>query len=121
MKQPYQPNGTPVALSPRLGWVGSGPMSRSRQVNNQVRPGYGGCFPGRVRIERFDPAYDEGAARALHQIHAEGAPVDDPGFPPKSPRVFRGCLDQGWTAEPALGYRVFSQWTFWHLPADAVV
>ncbi|MGA2827283.1 MAG: GNAT family N-acetyltransferase [Streptosporangiaceae bacterium] len=53
-----------------------------------------------MRIERFDPARDEGAARALHRIHVENTPVDDPGFPPKSPRVFRGYLAQGWTAEP---------------------
>ena len=100
MEQPYQPNGTPAVLSALPGSAGSGPMSRSTQVNNQVRARYGGCFPDGVRIERFDPAYDEGAARALHKIYAEGAPVDDPGLPPKSPRVFRGFLDQGWTAEP---------------------
>lgn len=51
-------------------------------------------------IKRFDPACDETAARALHRIYAESAPVDDPGLPPKSPRVFRSYLGQGWTTEP---------------------
>ena len=59
-----------------------------------------GCFPGGVRIERFDPAADHAAARALYEIYLAGAPEDDPGMPPMSARVFGAYLIDGWTAEP---------------------
>lgn len=50
-------------------------------------------------IERLDPA-DEAPARALYEVYAAGAPVDEPGSPPMSPRVWRGLMTSGWCAEP---------------------
>ena len=50
--------------------------------------------------ERFDATADEGSARALYDVYAAGAPVDEPGSPPMSPRVFGGLLSRGWCGEP---------------------
>ncbi len=55
---------------------------------------------GRVGIERFDPAGDAASRRALYDIYAEGAPIDDPVAPVMSSGVFGGWLVHGWTAEP---------------------
>ena len=53
-----------------------------------------------MRIERFDPAGDEATRRALYDVYAEGAPVDDPAGPVMSYGVYGGWLIHGWTAEP---------------------
>src|SRR5487761_1282593 len=76
-----------------------GGTPRQRAVYSVAR-GHGGCFAGRVRIERFDPAGDEATRRALYDVYAEGAPVDDPAGPVMSYGVYGGWLIHGWTAEP---------------------
>jgi GNAT superfamily N-acetyltransferase/RimJ/RimL family protein N-acetyltransferase len=53
-----------------------------------------------MRIEQFDAAGDPAAARALYDVYAAGAPVDEPGSPPMSFGVFRVMLEQGWCCEP---------------------
>jgi GNAT superfamily N-acetyltransferase len=53
----------------------------------------------RVLIERFDAA-DEVSARALYEVYAAGAPVDEPGSPAMSLPVWRGLMTCGWCAEP---------------------
>jgi GNAT superfamily N-acetyltransferase len=53
-----------------------------------------------VRIERFDAEGDEASRRALYDVYADGAPVDDPACPAMSPAVFTGWLVHGWTAQP---------------------
>jgi GNAT superfamily N-acetyltransferase len=55
---------------------------------------------GRVDVEKFDPAGDPGAVRALFEVYLAGAPVDDPSRPPMSARVFGGLLARGWCDEP---------------------
>lgn len=50
-------------------------------------------------IERIDAA-DEMPARALYEVYAAGAPVDEPGSPAMSPQVWRGLMTSGWCAEP---------------------
>jgi GNAT superfamily N-acetyltransferase len=52
-----------------------------------------------VLIERFDAA-DEVPARALYEVYAAGAPVDEPGSPVMSLQVWRGLMSSGWCAEP---------------------
>lgn len=66
----------------------------------QSRADAGRCFAGRVRIERFDPAGDTAARRALYDVYAEGAPVDDPAGPVMSYGVYGGWVVHGWSAEP---------------------
>ncbi len=51
-------------------------------------------------IEKFDAAADEASARALFGVYEAGAPVDEPGRPPMSYRVFSGLLACGWWADP---------------------
>jgi GNAT superfamily N-acetyltransferase len=53
-----------------------------------------------VLIEKFDVTADEAAAQALYQAYAAGAPVDEPGSPPMSLRVWRGFIARGWSDEP---------------------
>lgn len=51
-------------------------------------------------IEKFDAAADEASARALYDVYAAGAPVDEPGSPPTSARVWCGLIARGWCDEP---------------------
>ena len=51
-------------------------------------------------IEKFDAAADEASARALYDVYAAGAPVDEPGSPPMSARVWCGLIARGWCDEP---------------------
>jgi GNAT superfamily N-acetyltransferase len=53
-----------------------------------------------VRIERFDAASDLAAVSALYDVYRAGAPVDEPGGPPMSFRVFGGRMTRGWCGEP---------------------
>jgi GNAT superfamily N-acetyltransferase len=55
---------------------------------------------GRVDVERFDAGTDPASARALYEVYRAGAPVDEPGGPPMSPKVFIGLLSRGWCLEP---------------------
>jgi hypothetical protein len=53
-----------------------------------------------VLIEKFDAAADQASARALYDVYAAGAPVDEPGGPVMSARVWCGLLVRGWCDEP---------------------
>jgi GNAT superfamily N-acetyltransferase len=53
-----------------------------------------------VLIEKFDAAADEASARALYDVYAAGAPVDEPGSPIMSARVWCGLIARGWCDEP---------------------
>jgi GNAT superfamily N-acetyltransferase len=53
-----------------------------------------------VLIEKFDAAADEASARALYDVYAAGAPVDEPGGPVMSARVWCGLIARGWCDEP---------------------
>jgi GNAT superfamily N-acetyltransferase len=53
-----------------------------------------------VLIEKFDAAVDQASARALYKVYAAGAPVDEPGGPVMSARVWCGLLVRGWCDEP---------------------
>jgi len=52
-----------------------------------------------MRIERFDAGTDRDVVRACHEMHVAAAPVDVPGEPPMSDRVFAGWLKQSWTGD----------------------
>jgi len=52
-----------------------------------------------MHIERFDAATDRDAVRACHEMYAAAAPVDTPGEPPLSGRVFAGWLRMHWTGD----------------------
>ncbi len=51
-------------------------------------------------IEKFDAAADQASARALYEVYAAGAPVDEPGSPIMSARVWCGLIARGWCGEP---------------------
>ena len=51
-------------------------------------------------IEKFDAAADQAPARALYEVYAAGAPVDEPGSPIMSARVWCGLMARGWCGEP---------------------
>ena len=53
-----------------------------------------------MQIEKFDAATDQASARALYEVYAAGAPVDEPGGPVMSARVWCGLLARGWCDEP---------------------
>jgi GNAT superfamily N-acetyltransferase len=53
-----------------------------------------------VDVERFDAGADPASARALYEVYLAGVPVDEPGGPPMSPKVFTGLLSRGWCLEP---------------------
>jgi GNAT superfamily N-acetyltransferase len=53
-----------------------------------------------VLIEKFDAAADQASARALYEVYAAGAPVDEPGGPVMSARVWCGLIARGWCDEP---------------------
>jgi len=52
-----------------------------------------------MHIERFDAETDRDLVRACHEIHVATAPVDVPGEPPMSDRVFAGWLRMYWTED----------------------
>lgn len=43
---------------------------------------------------------DPASARALYEVYLAGVPVDEPGGPPMSAKVFTGLLSRGWCLEP---------------------
>jgi GNAT superfamily N-acetyltransferase len=51
-------------------------------------------------LARFDPATDDTAVQACHEIHAAAAHADGQRRPPMSPRGFRSWLTYGWTEDP---------------------
>jgi GNAT superfamily N-acetyltransferase len=53
-----------------------------------------------VLIEKFDAAADQASARALYDVYAAGAPVDELGGPVMSARVWCGLIARGWCGEP---------------------
>jgi GNAT superfamily N-acetyltransferase len=55
---------------------------------------------GGVDVERFEAGADPASARALYEVYLAGAPADEPGGPPMSPKVFIGLLSRGWCLEP---------------------
>ena len=66
-----------------------------------------------MQIEKFDAATDQASARALYEVYAAGAPVDEPGGPVMSARVWCGLLARGWCDEPR------ENWLARVAPADA--
>src|SRR5215470_11157717 len=52
-----------------------------------------------MHIERFDAETDRDLVRACHEMHVAAAPVDVPGEPPMSDRVFAGWLRMYWTED----------------------
>ena len=52
-----------------------------------------------MHIERFDVGADPDVVRACHEMHVAAMPVDVPGEPPMSDRVFAGWLRMNWTGE----------------------
>jgi RimJ/RimL family protein N-acetyltransferase/GNAT superfamily N-acetyltransferase len=52
-----------------------------------------------MHIERFDVDTDLGLVRACHEMYAAAMPVDVPGEPPMSDRVFAGWLRLSWTED----------------------
>jgi len=52
-----------------------------------------------MRIERFDAATDRDLVRACHELDLAAMPLDQPGEPPMSERVFAGCLRRWWTGD----------------------
>ena len=52
-----------------------------------------------MRLERFDAGTDRDVVRACHEMHVAAAPVDVPGEPPMSDRVFAGWLRMHWTGD----------------------
>lgn len=52
-----------------------------------------------MHIERFDAGTDREEVRACHEMHVAAAPVDVPGEPPMSDRVFAGWLRMHWTGD----------------------
>src|SRR5215475_15738357 len=52
-----------------------------------------------MHIERFDAETDLDLVRACHEMHVAAAPVDVPGEPPMSDRVFAGWLRMYWTED----------------------
>jgi GNAT superfamily N-acetyltransferase len=61
-------------------------------------------FPGRVRIERFDPVTDTVSIRSCYELHVACQPVDDPDVPAASLPVFTGWVSRGWDADPREGW-----------------
>jgi GNAT superfamily N-acetyltransferase len=53
-----------------------------------------------VLIEKFDAAADQASVQALYEAYAAGAPVDEPGGPVMSARVWCGLAARGWCDEP---------------------
>ncbi|HXP56141.1 MAG TPA: GNAT family N-acetyltransferase [Streptosporangiaceae bacterium] len=51
-------------------------------------------------VERFAAGADPASAQALYEVYLAGAPGDEPGGPPMSPKVFIGLLSRGWCLEP---------------------
>ena len=52
-----------------------------------------------MHIERFDAGADRDVVRACHEMHVAAMPVDVPGEPPMSDRVFAGWLRMHWTGD----------------------
>jgi RimJ/RimL family protein N-acetyltransferase len=52
-----------------------------------------------MHIERFDAGTDREVVSACHKMHVAAAPVDVPGEPPMSDRVFAGWLRMHWTGD----------------------
>jgi len=52
-----------------------------------------------MHIERFDVGADPDVVRACHEMHVAAMPVDVPGEPPMSDRVFAGWLRKHWTGD----------------------
>jgi GNAT superfamily N-acetyltransferase len=52
-----------------------------------------------VHIERFDAATDRDLVRACHEMYLAAMPLDQPGEPPMSDRVFAGWLRMFWTED----------------------
>ncbi len=52
-----------------------------------------------MHIERFDAGTDRDVVKACHEMHVAAAPVDVPGEPPMSDRVFAGWLRMSWTGD----------------------
>jgi RimJ/RimL family protein N-acetyltransferase/GNAT superfamily N-acetyltransferase len=52
-----------------------------------------------MHIERFDVGADRDVVRACHEMHVAAMPIDVPGEPPMSDRVFAGWLRMHWTGE----------------------
>jgi GNAT superfamily N-acetyltransferase len=63
-------------------------------------------FPGRVRIERFDPATDTAKIRVCHGLYVSCQAVDDPDTPAASLPVYTGWISRGWDADPREGWLV---------------
>jgi RimJ/RimL family protein N-acetyltransferase len=52
-----------------------------------------------MHIERFDASTDLDLVRACHEMYVTAMPVDVPGEPPMSDRVFAGWLRLSWTED----------------------
>jgi GNAT superfamily N-acetyltransferase len=52
-----------------------------------------------VRIERFDARTDRDLVCACHEMYLAAMPLDQPGEPPMSDRVFAGWLRMFWTED----------------------
>jgi len=52
-----------------------------------------------MHIERFDAGTDRDLVRACHEMYVAAVPVDQPGEPPMSDRVFAGWLRLSWTED----------------------
>ena len=52
-----------------------------------------------MHIERFDAETDRDLVRACHEMYVAAAPVDAPGEPVMSDRVFAGWLRMHWTGD----------------------
>ena len=52
-----------------------------------------------MHIERFDAGTDRDLVRACHEMYLAAMPLDQPGEPPMSDRVFAGWLRMFWTED----------------------
>jgi RimJ/RimL family protein N-acetyltransferase/GNAT superfamily N-acetyltransferase len=52
-----------------------------------------------MHIERFDAGTDRDCVSACHEMHVAAMPVDVPGEPPMSGRVFAGWMRMHWTGD----------------------
>src|SRR6266576_5054329 len=83
-----------LALTP------SPPLPRPWLGQNIRWRGAGGAgLTGRVHIERFDAGTHRDVVRVCHEMHVAAMPVDVPGEPPMSDRVFAGWLRMNWTGD----------------------
>jgi len=52
-----------------------------------------------MHVERFDAGTDRDVVGACHEMHVAAMPVDVPGEPPMSDRVFAGWMRMHWTGD----------------------